>query len=142
MSADAFLDTNVLVYCFEPGEPEKQQTALRLVESAFRDGNALISTQVVQEFLNLATRKFASAFVGDDLRTYLDGVLAPLCKVFPDAALYQAALEIREETGFSFYDSLIVAEALRAGCARLYSEDMQHGRVVRGLLIENPFRAR
>jgi len=81
MSAEAFLDTNVLVYCFEQGEPEKQRTALQLVESALRQGTALISTQVVQEFLNLATRKFASDFAGDDLRAYLDGVLVPLCKV-------------------------------------------------------------
>ena len=140
MSAEAFLDTNILVYCFEPGEPGKQQRALELVESALRDGSAVISTQVVQEFLSLATRKFASAFTGEDLRMYLEAVLNPLCRVFPDAALYRLALDVREETSFSFYDSLIVAGALRAGCTRLHSEDMQHGRAVRGLVIENPFR--
>ena len=140
MSAEAFLDTNVLIYCFDPGEPVKQQKALALVESALREGNAVISTQVVQEFLSLATRKFATAFTGDDLRAYLEEVLSPLCRVFPDAALYRLALDVRDETGFSFYDSLIVAGALRSGCTRLFSEDMQHGREVRGLLIENPFR--
>jgi len=140
MSAEAFLDTNILVYCFEPAEPEKQRRARVLVESALRDGHTVISTQVAQEFLNLATRKFASAFTRDDLRTYLDTVLWPLCRVFPDAMLYQLALEVREETGFSFYDALIIAGALSAGCTRLYSEDMQDGRVIRGLVIENPFR--
>ncbi len=139
MSAEAFLDTNVLVYGFDPSEPEKQRRALGLVESALREGSAVISTQVVQEFLNLATRKFATAFSAADLRAYLDAVLWPLCRVFPDAALYGLALEVREETGFSFYDSLIVAGALGAGCRRLYSEDMQHGHTVRGLVIENPF---
>jgi predicted nucleic acid-binding protein len=139
MSAEAFLDTNVFVYCFDPSEPGKQRRALELVESALRDGVALISTQVMQEFLNVATRKFASAFTGDDLRLYLDGVLAPLCRVFPDAALYRLALDVRDETGFSFYDALIVAGALSAGCTRLLPEDMQHGRAIRRLLIENPF---
>ena len=139
MSAEAFLDTNILVYCFDSDEPEKQRQALELVESALREGSAVISTQVVQEFLSLATRKFASAFTGDDLRMYLDTVLAPLCRVFPDAVLFRIALEVRAETGFSFYDSLIVAGALRAGCTRLYSEDMQDGRAIRGLVIENPF---
>lgn len=140
MSAETFLDTNVLVYCFEPGEPAKQRRARELVERAVQDGNAVISTEVVQEFLNLATRKFARAFTGDDLRAYLDAVLAPLCQVFPDAALFALALELKEETGYGFYDSLIVAGALRAGCTRLYSEDMQDGRTIRGLLVENSFR--
>jgi predicted nucleic acid-binding protein len=140
MSAEAFLDTNILIYCFDPGEPGKQRRAREIVESALRDGRAVIGTQVIQEFLNLATRKFAAAFTGHDLRTYLETVLWPLCRVFPDAALYQLALDVRDETGFSFYDSLIVAGALAAGCTRLYSEDMQHGRVIRGLLIVNPFR--
>jgi predicted nucleic acid-binding protein len=57
----------------------------------------------------------------------------------PDTALYRLALEIRQESGYSFYDALIVAGALSAGCTRLLSEDMQHGRTIRGLLIENPF---
>ena len=141
MSAEAFLDTNVLIYCFEPGEPAKQRRARELVEQALWDGAAIISTQVAQEFLNLATRKFAQAFTGDDLRAYLDAVLAPLCQVFPDAALFRLALEVKDETGYGFYDSLIVAGALHAGCTRLYSEDLQDGRAIRGLVIENPFRA-
>jgi predicted nucleic acid-binding protein len=55
MSAEAFLDTNVFVYCFDPSDPGKQQRALKLIESAVRDGMAVISTQVMQEFLNIAT---------------------------------------------------------------------------------------
>ena len=141
MSANAFLDTNVLVYCFQPGEPAKQQPAQELVDRALSDGTGAISTQVVQEFLNLATRKFAQAFTGDDLRAYLDAVLALLCRVFPDAALFRVALELKKETGYGFYDSLIVAGALRADCTTLYSEDLQDGRANRGLVIENPFRA-
>ena len=141
MSAEAFFDTNVLVYCFDPGEPAKQRRARELVEDALRNGSAVISTQVVQEFLNLATRRFAHAFTGDDLHAYLESVLAPLCQVFPDAALFRLALDVKDETGYGFYDSLIVAGALRAGCTRIYSEDLQDRRTIRGVQIENPFRS-
>ena len=140
MSAEAFLDTNVLVYCFDPAEPAKQQRALELVGRGLQDGTAIISTQVVQEFLNLATRRFARAFTDADLQAYLDTVLTPLCTVYADVALFRLALEVRRETGYSFYDSLIVAGALQKGCIRLYSEDLQDGRAIRGLVIENPFR--
>jgi predicted nucleic acid-binding protein len=101
-----------------------------LVEEALRNGSAVISTQVAQEFLNLATRKFAHVFMGDDLRAYLEAVLTPLCYVFPDAALFRLALDVKDETSYGFYDALIVAGALRAGCTRLYSEDMQEGRTI------------
>ncbi len=116
MSAETFLDTNVLVYCFDSGEPEKRRRARVLVEEALRDGSAIISTQVTQEFLNLATRKFAKTLVGDDLRAYLDGVTGASLQGVPDSALFRLALEIQSETGYSFYDSLIVAGALKGGC--------------------------
>jgi predicted nucleic acid-binding protein len=141
MNDKAFLDTNVLVYSFDPSEAGRQEQANRLVGQALDEGSGVISTQVVQEFLNLATRKFAAAFTAGDLLAYLDTVLMPLCGVFPDASLYRSALEVREETGFSFYDCLIVAGAVQAGCSRLLSEDMQDGRMIRGVRIENPFRA-
>jgi len=54
--------------------------------------------------------------------------------------LYAEALTIVEETGWGFYDSLIVASAAAAGCAAVWTEDLQDGRVVRGVAIRNPFR--
>jgi predicted nucleic acid-binding protein len=90
-----------------------------LVKEVLRNANGVISTQVVQEFLNLATRRFARAFTTDDLRAYLDNVLSPLCQIFPDAELFRLALEVKDETAYSFYDSLILAGALRAGCTHL-----------------------
>jgi predicted nucleic acid-binding protein len=64
----------------------------------------------------------------------------PLCIVWPDSRLYSKALDVRGATGFSFYDSLIVAAASLGGCARLLTEDMQEGRETEGVRIENPFR--
>jgi predicted nucleic acid-binding protein len=61
------------------------------------------------------------------------------CVVFPNEALYHEALSINEETGWTFYDSLIVSAAVAAGCRRVLSEDLQHGRKIHGVEIQNPF---
>ncbi len=139
MSAD-FLDTNVLVYSFDSDAPAKRDRSRALIAAALQDHSATISYQVVQEFLNVATRRFASPMTGGQASGYLNAVLMPLCTVWPSRNLYLTALSVREETGFGFYDALIVAGALEASCKRLLTEDLQDGRVVRGLQIVNPFR--
>ena len=139
MSAKYFLDTNILVYSFDSSQPDKKEYALMLIGDALQSGSGMISTQVVQEFLNVATRKFAAPLKLEDSKAYLKMVLGPLCQVYPDQALYETSLELQQETGYSFYDALIVAGALRGGCEVLYSEDFQAGQVVRGVKIVNPF---
>lgn len=136
-----FLDTNVLVYCFDPREPVKQRRAQQLVEQALGDRKGLISYQVVQEFLNVATRRFAVPLSGADARVYLERVLAPLSEVQASADLYRRGLEIAERWRLSFYDALIVAGALAAGCKTLYSEDLQHGQKFEDVVVLNPFLA-
>ena len=65
--------------------------------------------------------------------------LVPLWQIDPKPELYLRALDVQARYGYGFYDSLIIAAALEAGCTRLYSEDMQHGQRIEGLTIENPF---
>jgi predicted nucleic acid-binding protein len=139
MSARTFLDTNILVYCFDPNQPQKQAIALALVAEALQRGNGIISWQVIQEFLNVATRKFTSPLTPEDAAIVLLKVLYPLCQVYPDLKVYQAALEIQQKTAYSFYDSLILAGAKQGGCGVIYSEDMQHGQQANGVRIINPF---
>jgi len=62
-----------------------------------------------------------------------------LARAGPERAFYQSARSIQERYGFSFYDWLVIAATPSAGCSRLLSEDLQHGRRIDGLLIENPF---
>jgi predicted nucleic acid-binding protein len=69
----------------------------------------------------------------------LTTVLAPLWRVVPSEELYERALEVMARYGYSFYDSLIIASALSAGCTRLLTEDLQHGQRIEGLTIHNPF---
>ncbi len=140
MSAEAFLDTNVLVYQLDASEARKHVIAKRLVADALASGNACISHQVVQECLNTALRKARIKLDLARAPEYLDVVLEPLMRVLPSAQLYRRALQLQERWQFAFYDSLIVAAALEAGCKRLLTEDLQHGQKVEGLRIENPFR--
>ncbi len=141
MSAKHFLDTNIFVYSFDQNQPEKRERALGLIAEALQSGDGLISSQVIQEFLNVATRKFSRPMKPADCQVYLTRVLHPLCQVYPDLALYETSLDIHEETGYSFYDSLILAGALRGECSILYSEDLKAGQQVRGLKIINPFKS-
>jgi predicted nucleic acid-binding protein len=136
-----FLDTNILVYTFEERASAKRARARQLVTEALETRRGIISCQVVQEFLNVATRKFKNPMSVSDAQLYLARILMPLCEVFPDAALYSQALSISGEMGIGFYDALIVSSAIGAGAAILWSEDLQHGRRIRSLEIRDPFRA-
>ena len=140
MSAKYFIDTNIFVYSFDHRQPEKQQRARALILGALETGSGIISTQVIQEFLNVATLKFATPLTIEDSKTYLRQVLNPLCQVYPNLLLYETCLDIQAETKYSFYDSLILAAAIQGGCDTLYSEDLQDGQQVRKLRIVNPCR--
>jgi predicted nucleic acid-binding protein len=140
MSGVDFLDTNVLIYSVDAAHPEKRDTARAIVADAIARRAAVISFQIVQETLHVITRKFRVILKDADAAHFLADVLVPLCRVQPSQALYDKALEVQSRQKLSFYDSLVVAAALEAGCKRLLSEDMQHGQRIGGLRIENPFR--
>lgn len=135
MSAD-FIDSNVFVYLFDETNPEKRRAAEMLVQRALETG-ASISFQVVQETLNTLTRKLGAS--QDDARRFMDAMLIPLWRIMPSHALYARALELQGRYRFSFYDALIIAAALKGGCTKLYSEDLQHGQRIGHLVVENPF---
>jgi predicted nucleic acid-binding protein len=139
MSARFFLDTNILVYSFDASSPAKQKKARDLIDRALSTRGGLISYQVVQEFLNVALRKFETPLTPHEGRSYLEQVLAPLCEVFPTMRLYQRALDLKNEMNIHFYDALVIASASEAGCKILYTEDLQHDQRVVGLVIQNPF---
>ena len=140
MSADAFIDTNVFIYHLDSSSPPKHAIAEKIVRNALASGSACISFQVVQECLN-TLRKAEVKLDPLAARSYLETVLAPLVQVTPSTPLYQRALDVQHRWRFSFYDSLIIAAALSAGCGRLLTEDMQHGQRIEGLTVENPFLA-
>jgi len=135
-----FLDTNILIYTFDSREPDKQHKAREIVSDALATGNGIISFQVIQEFLNAATRKFVSPLSVADCRKYLNDVMVPICRVFAHAGLYHHALIIAERWKYSFYDALIISAALDGRCNILYTEDLQHGQIIETLTVKNPFK--
>ena len=138
MSADYFLDTNVLVYAFDQTAPEKQRRSRELMDM---EHNWAISWQILQEFSSVALHRFAKPVSPDFLKNFIELVLWPKCQVLPSQTLYQKACDLHAHTQYRYYDSLVLAAAIESGAARLYSEDLQDGRHFGGLRIKNPFHA-
>jgi predicted nucleic acid-binding protein len=139
MSGRFFLDTNLFVYSFDTTAPVKAKKSALLIRRAADTGEGIISYQVVQEFFNVALRRFAQPMSVAEAEQYLITVLRPLLAVHSSSTIYFEALRISEKHRLSWYDSLIVAAALEGKCETLYSEDLQHGRKIESLRIENPF---
>ena len=140
MSVRFFLDTNVFVYSFDETSPKKSARAAELIRQAVRSGNGIISYQVVQEFLNVALRRFRHPMTTAEAEQYLATTLRPLLTVHSSAALYVEALRLCSSHSLSWYDSIVLAAAIEGGAQVLYSEDFQHGQQFGALRIEDPFR--
>jgi predicted nucleic acid-binding protein len=133
MRNKAFFDTNVLIYAV--GENELR--AARSEELLLSGG--VVSVQVLNEFTSVARRKLQMpwAEVAEAVEAFL--VLCPT-PVPVTLEIHTAALAIAQKLGCNIYDALVVAAALDAGCATLYSEDFQDGQKIAGKLkVRNPF---
>ena len=139
MSGEDFIDSNVFLYMFGETDVHKRQQAESLVRRSLENDTGCISFQVVQETLNILIQKLGATPAR--ARLLLEDVLVPLWRINPTASLYHSSLHVQVRYGFSFYDSLIVAAALEAGCTRLYTEDLRHGQQIERLTIQNPFLA-
>jgi predicted nucleic acid-binding protein len=139
MTAKYFLDTSIFVYSFDLADGGKREIATQLIGKALRSGQGVVSYQVVQEFFNVALRKFKKPLDARQCDLYLDSVLVPLLAVHSSIQLFERALETMPKLRMSWHDSLILAAAAEAGCSLLYSEDLQHGRKIGDVEIRNPF---
>lgn len=138
MRGPFFLDTDIFVYAFDSRDRRKQRRALQLLEAA-QSGQGVISYQIVQEFLSVCVTKNPAPMTIDEAQAFLEEALMPMVRVYPNVSLYTEALEIRRETQWQFFDCLVVAGAVQAGCSVLYTEDLNHNRMIRGVRITNPF---
>ena len=96
-----------------------------------------VSVQVLNEFASVATRKLAMSI--PEIREILSTIRAVCVVRSLDIETHELGLEMAERYGFSIYDGLIVAAAVRAGSAILYTEDLQQGQVIDQVTIQNPF---
>jgi predicted nucleic acid-binding protein len=134
-----FLDTNIFAYSFDSGASAKQKQARDLILHGIKTRKAVVSYQVVQEFFNLALRKFPHPMNVAEAEQYLQTVFQPLLAVQSSRALFSQALRLEDKHRLSWYDSLIVAAAIESQCTILYSEDMHDGHRFGELQIKNPF---
>jgi predicted nucleic acid-binding protein len=139
MSGRFFLDTNVFVYTFDASAPAKASKAITLVRDAIKTRIGVISYQVVQEFFNVAMRRFESPMSAAEADQYLAATFRPLLAVHSSPALFGEALRLGSKFQLAWYDSLIVAAAIEAQCDVLYSEDLQHGQRLESVTVTNPF---
>ncbi len=127
-----FIDTNIVIYALGQASTKAHLAAPLFV------GSPSISTQVLSETANVASKRLALS--ASEIRKLITSLEA-MCRVeIISLVTIHIALDIRERYSFSWYDSLIIAAALEAGCDTLYSEDMQNGQEIEGRLrIVNPF---
>lgn len=139
MTDKVFIDSNVWIYSLieAEAEREKRQCVIKLLENLTPRGPMVVSLQVLNETHWTLQRRYAVK--EERIREHIRGIIAitnVLPLTLPD---YLDAYDLRDQYSLSFWDSLIIAVALRAGCCLLYSEDMQHDlRIREKLLIQNP----
>lgn len=132
----SLLDTNVLVYADAVDEPTRQRRAIEVIKQHRANGEAVLSTQVLQEYVNVAVRKLGlpAPLIRERLSFYRRFEVATTT---PE--LIAGALDLHVLHGLSFYDALIVQAAVASGCRRVLSEAMHNGARFGGVQIVNPF---
>ena len=132
----SFIDTNVLVYADSADAPDKQARATGLIAQHLRSSDGVISTQVLNEFVNAALRKLALPLeiVRARVRLYSRFEI-----VNASSSAILDALDLRALHQVSFWDALILQAARQSGCVQLLTEDLQTGAVIGGVRIVNPF---
>jgi predicted nucleic acid-binding protein len=133
MPAKAFFDTNVLLYAVAEKDPRSAQAEELLA------AGGVLSVQILNEFVSVARRKILMSW--SDVTEALDAFRVLCPSPLPiTMEIHEAALQIAEKHGYNIYDALVIAAALEAGCATLYSEDLHSGQAISGqLTIRNPF---
>jgi predicted nucleic acid-binding protein len=135
MMSKIFIDTNILVYAMDGGSPVKQERCREQLKSLKDDVRGVISTQVMKEFYVATTKKLgADALIAKDILHRFERF--EIVMITPE--IIKDSIDCSIINRLSFWDSLIVVSAESARCAKLWTEDLNHGQIIRGVRIENP----
>jgi predicted nucleic acid-binding protein len=136
MTERTFIDTKVFIHAEDADEPDKRKIAQQLIKELTKAGRAVISTQVLMEYIAAGQRNLgltlAECRQGVLLMSHLDVTL-----IKPEHVL--GAVDLASMYSLSSWDALILKTASASGCVRLLTEDMQNGQVIDGVRIDNPF---
>lgn len=134
MSAEPFIDTNIWVYAHtEESHDIRGPLAKALVEDGRR---FLIGTQVLSEYYSAMLKNRVDEHI---IQQNIESMIRR-CEVrLIDLKVIRSAHKLKLRYRFSYWDSLVIATALDAGCPILYSEDLQNGQQIEGILrVNNP----
>jgi predicted nucleic acid-binding protein len=131
-----FVDTNILVYSMDKHDLHKMKKSRSILKKLKKEMHGVISTQVLQEFYVVATKKLKAdpINVKDIIRSFENFEIVTITPAIINDAIDCSILNV-----ISFWDSLIVSAAEYAKCAQLWTEDLNTGQVIRGVKIVNPF---
>lgn len=135
--AKVFIDTNILVYAHDNKAGYKHEAAKAVLRELRQTRLGVVSMQVLQEFYTTVTRKLAVPLAKEEARAIVEDFAYWCVQTTPEDI--QQAFLIEDGARIGFWDAMIVASAVRAGAARILSEDLNPGQSVAGILIENPF---
>ena len=135
MNGKVFFDTNILVYAQDLSTPRKQAICEELLLQYGDVEHAAVSTQVMQEYYVNLVKLGAAPLAAKTLMN----ALRALDIVTTTPEMVERGIDISIRNQVSFWDALVIAAASAARCARLYTEDMNHGQVIAGVQIWNPF---
>lgn len=136
MSAKYFLDSNILIYGDDLDAGKKNEKALKIIEESVASGNGVISTQVLQEYFVNATKKLGVLPEMAQRKVTLFSAMNVVRIAVEDI---RAAIDLNRLHQLALWDAMIIRCAAVAGCDRVLTEDLQHGQVIAGVKIENPF---
>ena len=135
-----FLDTNILVYAYDVSSGKKHDIARNIVADLWNLRTGVLSIQVLQEFFITVTKKIPKPL---DIKTARDIIRDFLLWEVADndGELMLAAMDVQMKYQYAFWDSLIIAAAIKSGASILLTEDLNNGQIIEDVVIKNPFAA-
>ncbi len=139
----ALVDTNVLVYRFDPRFPDKQRIATDLLRRGIAEDSIRVPHQAILEFVAAVTRPVAGGrplLAPEEARREAEELLSQVEVLYPNEATVRTALRGAAAYQLSWFDAHLWAYAEQFGLTELLSEDFEHDRMYGSVLAVNPFR--
>ena len=132
------VDTNILVYSIDKDAGTRHEQSRTLVD-ALADRDCVLTLQALAEFFRAVTRK--NKMPGADAAAMVNDWMKLWPVAVADGRVLSQAIALKNDHGFGFWDAMLVQTARTAGVTRLLTEDVQDGRMVGRLRLENPFNS-
>jgi predicted nucleic acid-binding protein len=137
MNDKIFVDTNILIYCFDDADPTKKKKAVQIMDELWDTSKGVLSLQVLKEFFVTVTEKLANKMEFRDAKAAIMDLLS--WNIFYETrSSMEKTLEIIQRYRLSLWDANIISAAILSDCATVYSEDLQHNQTIDGVQIVNP----